>query len=112
MKSIRNKINFLLFLMFCKNFNNSITGQYFDLKFSGYIPRRSQPHYTYKLFENICNLLLLLKCPYNCSIPYFLHKAMFRTNLVISTPELVLITINDMSQIEVSTATTIYINCR
>ncbi len=66
------------------------------MKFSDYIPRRSQLKYTYKLFEKIASLLLLLKYPYNSS----LHKAMYRTNLVISSLELVLITINYMPQIE------------
>ena len=76
--------------------SNSITKKYYDLKFSGYIPRHSQLKYLYKLFENIASLLLLLKYPYNSS----LHKAMYRTNLVISLLELVLITINYMRQIE------------
>ncbi len=65
------------------------------MKFSGYIPRRSQLKYTYKLFENIASLLLLLKYLYNSS----LHRAMYRNNLVISLLELVLITINCMPQI-------------
>jgi hypothetical protein len=74
--------------------------QYYDLKFSGYIPGHSQLKYTYKSFENIASLLLLLKYPNNSNIPYFLHKAMYRTNLVISSLELVLIMINYTPQIE------------
>ena len=71
--------------------------QYYDLKFSGYISRRSQFKYAYKLFEDIFNLLLLLEYRYKNSIPYCLHKAMHRTYLVISS---VSITINYMVQIE------------